>query len=405
MPSPFSKLRKRKRLVPGPRMEREEEAAHMLPNTRFGIGAAALLVGGFLGSIFLTAIARGLPVVHPAVGNTDPLSLARPATQGAMSHFLKARNAQVLPGQSGWLFYDLGVQHVTGPGFLDPAVLKAAAAQGLYADPRPAMLDFRDQLKAQGIQLMIMPIPDKTSIYPEMLWPGYKHSQDTPQNSSYNAWKQDMRAADIPVYDPTELLLAAKSTSKDLLYVPTDSHWTPYAAQICGQGLAGWVKSCVTLGEPREASYRTYRTRARAPRDLVNLLGLPKDQTDYNPDPLPVRGIMGEHGYMPADHASDILIMGDSFCGVYDQAGANLSDQLAHELRQTVDCLSVSNGGSWNARFTLRDMIKKGEDRLAGKKLVIWEFTARDLSSGDWKPCDMGLGAKPAAMAPVAERK
>jgi alginate O-acetyltransferase complex protein AlgJ len=27
-----------------------------------------------------------------------------------------------------------------------------------------------------------------------------------------------------------------------------------------------------------------------------------------------------------------------------------------------------------------------GEDRLAGKKVVIWEFAARELAVGNWKP-------------------
>jgi alginate O-acetyltransferase complex protein AlgJ len=29
-----------------------------------------------------------------------------------------------------------------------------------------------------------------------------------------------------------------------------------------------------------------------------------------------------------------------------------------------------------------------GEDRLAGKRVLIWEFASRELSVGDWKPID-----------------
>jgi hypothetical protein len=44
----------------------------------------------------------------------------------------------------------------------------------------------------------------------------------------------------------------------------------------------------------------------------------------------------------------------------------------------------------------LSNELARGRDRLAGKKLVIWEFAARELSFGNWKFLDLKLGeAKP----------
>jgi hypothetical protein len=44
----------------------------------------------------------------------------------------------------------------------------------------------------------------------------------------------------------------------------------------------------------------------------------------------------------------------------------------------------------------LNNELARGRDRLAGKKLVIWEFAARELSFGNWKLLDLKLGeAKP----------
>jgi alginate O-acetyltransferase complex protein AlgJ len=36
--------------------------------------------------------------------------------------------------------------------------------------------------------------------------------------------------------------------------------------------------------------------------------------------------------------------------------------------------------------------LARGRDRLAGKKLVVWEFAARELAFGDWKMIEMKLG-------------
>jgi alginate O-acetyltransferase complex protein AlgJ len=44
----------------------------------------------------------------------------------------------------------------------------------------------------------------------------------------------------------------------------------------------------------------------------------------------------------------------------------------------------------------LSNELARGRDRLAGKKLVIWEFADRELSFGNWKLLDLKLGeAKP----------
>jgi alginate O-acetyltransferase complex protein AlgJ len=44
----------------------------------------------------------------------------------------------------------------------------------------------------------------------------------------------------------------------------------------------------------------------------------------------------------------------------------------------------------------LSNELARGRDRLAGKKLVVWEFATRELSFGNWKLLDLKLGeAKP----------
>jgi len=38
--------------------------------------------------------------------------------------------------------------------------------------------------------------------------------------------------------------------------------------------------------------------------------------------------------------------------------------------------------------------VQRGNDRLAGKKLVIWQFASRELAFGDWKMLSLALGEK-----------
>ena len=60
--------------------------------------------------------------------------------------------------------------------------------------------------------------------------------------------------------------------------------------------------------------------------------------------------------------------------------------QLAASLGRPVDKLAVNAGGAYGARERLVDEMAEGRDRLAGKKIVIWQFAQRELAVGDWKP-------------------
>jgi hypothetical protein len=78
------------------------------------------------------------------------------------------------------------------------------------------------------------------------------------------------------------------------------------------------------------------------------------------------------------DPDSPIVILGDSFTGVYelmDCEHSGVSAHIAKEIGYPVD-LVMSYGGGPNVREKL---LRRGESKLASKKLVIWMMTARDL--------------------------
>ena len=56
--------------------------------------------------------------------------------------------------------------------------------------------------------------------------------------------------------------------------------------------------------------------------------------------------------------------------------GAGLADHLARELGFPVDLLGVRGSGSTTARITLL----RRRDNVAGKKLVVWCFSAREFT-------------------------
>jgi alginate O-acetyltransferase complex protein AlgJ len=83
--------------------------------------------------------------------------------------------------------------------------------------------------------------------------------------------------------------------------------------------------------------------------------------------------------------------LGDSFTNIYSLeamrwgAGAGLAEQLSLALGRPIDRIAQNDAGAYATRQTLAQELARGSDRLAGKRLVIWEFAARELAGGDWK--------------------
>ena len=115
--------------------------------------------------------------------------------------------------------------------------------------------------------------------------------------------------------------------------------------------------------------------------DLARLLGdasVPKEALGLRF--VGAEGAPGEP--VPPDRASPLLLLGDSHTLVFHEGGdmhargAGLSDQLALELGFAVDLVGVRGSGATPARINLA----RRKDGLAGKKLVVWVFGARELT-------------------------
>jgi alginate O-acetyltransferase complex protein AlgJ len=89
--------------------------------------------------------------------------------------------------------------------------------------------------------------------------------------------------------------------------------------------------------------------------------------------------------------AADVLILGDSFSNIYSSEAmgwgetAGFVEHLAYHLGRPLDRLVRNDAGAHATREMLSQELRRGHDRLAGKKVVIWEFAARELAVGDWK--------------------
>ncbi len=345
----------------------------------------------------------------------------RPHVQHLLSGWLGVGNEKAYCGRRPWLFYRPGVDYVTGPGFLAPRQLARRAAGGSewvsapQPDPAPAIVDFRDSLQARGIALVVFPTPDKAMVQPERLSRKANLPGRLLQNPSYRLFREILEREKIPVFDAANLLAAKANNGARPLYLATDTHWRPETMADAAEALARFLEDRVGLPARPPLELQARPRDIAGEGDLAVMLKLPPDQKRYPRETICIREIRDPEGrpWQP-DPAADVLLLGDSFANIYSLGGmgwgeaAGLAEQLSFALRRPVDRIARNDNGAFATRETLAQELARGNDRLAGKTVVVWQFAIRELAAGDWKPVALPSAGPASArfltLAPGQER-
>lgn len=352
----------------------------------------------------------------------DKTSIARdyfrPRAQAVLTRLGRYGNIKATVGLDGWLYYTPGITAVGGPPFLDKQVMAERRQAGENAgdkpvspDPRPAILDFARFLAGRGIRLVLFPVPDKASLQPVHLHGRVRDAQGEPPAHNPDAPRlaAELENAGVAVFDPSP---AALEPGQPPFFMRQDTHWTPaWMEKVAGQLAAFLIVRGLVPQQPEGDSARAWRVEAKTVSrvgDVTDMLGLPEGQQLFLPETHTIHEVQDPKGtpFEASDHAA-VLLLGDSFTNVFSLepmgwgTSAGLGPHLARALRRDLDVIAQNDAGAHATRQLLFNALAGGEDRLAGKKVVIWELASRELAVGDFRPIDWssvgGGGAKQAA--------
>lgn len=334
---------------------------------------------------------------HELEENSDAKDAVQPHLQLWLSHYGRAGNKRAVIGADGWLYYKPGITFLSGPRFLDSQVIqekeRAARDDGtpLRADPRPAIFDFQQALATRGIRLVLFPVPDKAMLTPDKLHGRASSIGPVARNPDFAQFAREVESHGVLLFDPTPRELKVNEPERFLIQ---DTHWTPAYLQEVSGLLAQFVSRAVPLSAPAPALHRVAQTAERV-GDLVDMLKLPEDQHAFLPQSVPLQQAQDAQGEPWAPDANaEVLLLGDSFTNVFTEdfmgwgSAAGLGPQLALELGRGVDVIAQNDSGAFATREALANELSGGQDRLAGKKVVVWEFASRELAVGNWKSID-----------------
>lgn len=371
-----------------------EKIADLQPLTIFPLLAEAQISkdAGVLPS--LLNFNRGLSsAIKKYEDSLEDTSALRAALLGPSQQFLLRQlgtgNEKAILGKDDWLFYVSGFNYLINPGFLLPEQLHKRSLSSIQPDPVKAIVDFNQQLKERGIRLILLPAPVKPMLYGDKLGT----TMQIRQNPSYQEFKSRIEAEGISIMDFTDALFQMRQTTTEP-YLHTDTHWSPKGA---------WLAARLTAEQLASDAHNnlggvTWKTITGL-GDIANMLHLSDPTKTIMPES--VEAPMIPERLARYSKNAEILLLGDSFVNIYDLGrmgwsdGGGFAKMLSFFLKKPVDVIARNDSGAYATRQLLANELKRGRDRLAGKKIVIWEFVIRELAVGDWKMLDMTLGKAP----------
>ena len=298
----------------------------------------------------------------------------------------ETQQTTVVSGKDGWLFFAPELRHLSvGQFWGDAAARVSRASNPEFADPLPAILDFKAQLNKAGIELIFVPIPAKATIYPEMV-SEHGTATETRTDEYHLKFYDILREHGVNVLDLTPLFLKNRFTDAGPVYCKQDTHWSGQGCVLAAEAIAE------TIGTPPWAAEIPKRDVKTETRTMVIAGDLWKELGDENLRKEQLRltyvnvGVGLPNPY--AWRASPVVLLGDSHNLVFHAGanmhaqGAGLPDHLAYQLGFPVDVVAVRGSGATPSRLNLY----RRRDNMKGKRVVVWCLSVREFTEGQgWR--------------------
>ncbi len=275
-----------------------------------------------------------------------------------------------------WFFLTKELRHVATGKFWEKPWEEIAANS---TDPVPSIVEFHNMLSDRGIDLLLVPIPAKASIYPEKLSGEFEPGDAFSMKPFVNR----IREMGVPVLDLESRFLAFRKGDERKLYCEQDAHFSPEAAQLVAEWIAdemGWEKqesSKMSVSMKKELTIVGDQVIGSEWEGKIPSETLSMQQVLTNNVP----------GVVPND-SSSALLLGDSHTLVFHQGsgsgmhteGAGVFDHLSHRVGFPLALVGVRGSGLVQARKQLFYTAASVEDFWKSKSSVIWMFSVREFT-------------------------
>lgn len=364
------------------------------PSERIQAENESIIYRGWLGEIFARNNNAYQAIQTLEDWFEDQSILRRTAvwpSQEFLFQFLSWAGEGVVSGKDDWLYLREDLDYLLTPEN-HPGFEKS----------HDSILYFAQWLDQQGIQLVLVPVPVKPSLEGRHFFGGKNFPEGGVFHPRYNNWAYTLSREGIHVFDPVPSLLASRGDA----YLKTDSHWTPSSMQRVAADLARWIRETIPM--PGDSVFLETRFQNINHRgDLADMIRPDQPLRAVSSENVTVRGIDREQSEM---HQPQVVVVGDSFTNIFELPAmgwgsrGGFGSQILYELNRNLDSydsdqkgdmteysgvsaqIFAQNGdGAFASRQRFLSAWQRNPERFARTKVVVWQFSRRELTQGDWR--------------------
>lgn len=293
-------------------------------------------------------------------------TVAATAERGATWLALGDLGPRVRRGCASWLF-------------LADEITPQAQGQANAARRARQVNETAERLRARGITLLVVVVPDKTRIQRDALCGLPRPASLEPR---VRHWTASLHEAGLVALDLTDALARA---GRDM-YLRTDTHWSEAGANQAAKAVA---RALSALPQGRAGFTPVQRTeqhlRSPTPHagDLIRLAGIDRLPARWQPEPDRVAtSVFTPITQTSAASADDLFgdaqlpsvaLVGSSYAGA-----SNFLPWLAHHLHTPVANFAKDGGGFAGA---ITAYLASPAYRDTPPKVLVWEIPERDLQA------------------------
>lgn len=255
---------------------------------------------------------------------------------------------------------------------------KDFTAQDSLHNPLPRLLELKAYLDSLGIQFLVVPMPTKEALYADKMISG------TADTLCVDIAGRDiirkLLAAGVDVLDVFPALQAARASddAEHFSFQKFDTHWAAPGLLATMEQLAmkvttyAWYENSGAVPGTLEMRDTTILREG----DLIQQLPQ-AEQGAFAPETLDIKKIYKNGKPYVGGKNAPILLMGDSFTGVFESVDGKSGGPGS--LLAFATGLDVQVVTSWGGGPLVRHRMVKDKKSLKTKRLVIYMMTLRDF--------------------------
>ncbi|MFQ5478566.1 MAG: hypothetical protein ACE5E4_08120 [Candidatus Binatia bacterium] len=332
------------------------------------------------------AVLGTLVLLVTACGNQRSLESGAPSPQAMRVQRIKLLEAQLAEGKKSgprWRAWcDAFLRQKPRGG--NESILCDEGLVEKLSNPRPrtqlrdnpgplnAIVDFQDQLRAHGIDLLVVFIPPAAAVFPEEVLPDPPLPEGKIPLLDWR-FRRFFLALEHEGVEVLDLLPAfvdkrfggSRSIEgkihQERIFVKGSVYWRSYGARVAAEAVGERIKKYPWFPDVKRQMGRAVLVErtgwSETKRQVLYRVHIAGEPTDLATDKD-----------LSFDRESPILLIGDSFSRKHSDVQAGFTDQLLRELGFRVDIIAVDSGSARGSRKALA----LRADGLRGKRLVVY---------------------------------